>query len=435
MHFGVGAFHRTHQALYVDEAMDAGDRDWAIIGVSPRSGAARDALAPQDGLYTLTERSAADDRTRVIGALKGVLVAPREPEAVIAALAAVDTRIVSLTLTEKGYLRGPDGRLDLAAAGDPAAPASVYGFLAMGLARRRAVGLPGVTLLSCDNLPANGRSLAALLTDYLSAHDDGLAGWVAAECAAPDTMVDRITPAATAGDRRRAAEVLGVEDKGAVVAEPFRQWVIEDRFAGPRPRWEVGGARFVADVRPYETAKLRLLNGAHSALAYLGLARGHAHVHQAMADGAIAPLIERLMRREAAASFDPAPGQDLDAYADALLVRFANTALPHRLAQIAVDGSQKIPQRWLATLADSQARGRDCPATLAALAAWMAHARGDNGPVDDPLAERLMSIATRLDARGAIEALFGQDGLIRSRWRPSVADRETLIRLLAPGGG
>jgi fructuronate reductase len=211
-----------------------------------------------------------------------------------------------------------------------------------------------------------------------------------------------------------------------VVTEPFSQWVIEDTFAGPRPRWEQVGAQLVNDVAPYELAKLRMLNGAHSALAYMGLERGHTFVHEAIADPALRPTVERLMRQEAATSFAPAPGQDVAAYADALLARFANPALQHRLAQIAMDGSQKIPNRWLPVLAEHRARGQRCPAVLVALAAWLRHVRGDNlsrsGPVDDPQAERLKQAWSGADLAGAARALFGAGSVLAGPWQPDDED-------------
>lgn len=416
VHFGIGAFHRAHMAWYTDRAMDGGDRDWAITGVSLRSADVADQLNPQDGLYSVTERSAAGQRSRIIGAVRGVLVAGTNGSAITAALAAPATRIVSFTITEKGYCRAADGSLDPALAGE----GSVFAFLAAGLRRRRDAGLGGLTLLSCDNLADNGKQLDRLMRDYLDRHDPALLDWFAAECTCPSTMVDRIVPATTDADRSALSVALGVEDHGAVVTEPFSQWVIEDRFAGPRPRWETVGAELVADVRPYETAKLRMLNGAHSALAYLGLARGHAYVHEAVADPAIQPLIEQLMQGEAAPTIAAAPGQDLGAYAQALLARFANPALQHRLVQIAMDGSQKIPQRWLETLAANQQMGRDCPAILAAIAAWIRHLRGDNAPLDDPRAAELKAVS---ETGGEIaQALFSANGLLASDWRPPRGD-------------
>jgi fructuronate reductase len=214
-----------------------------------------------------------------------------------------------------------------------------------------------------------------------------------------------------------------------VFAEPFSQWVIEDRFAGPRPGWDKVGAQLVADVAPYETAKLRMLNGAHSAMAYLGLERGHEFVDQAIADPAPRRLVEQLMRREAATSFEPAEGQDLEAYADALLTRFANPALKHRLAQIAMDGSQKIPQRWLASLAAHRGHGELCEATLTALAAWVRHVRG-GAQVDDPLGAKLAAAWRQHGAAGIVPALFGPAGLLESAWHPNAVERAFIERTL-----
>lgn len=418
VHFGIGAFHRAHQAWYIDRAMDAGDRDWGIAGVSLRSPDMAERLNPQDGLYSVVERSADEERLRVIGAVRAVIVANTASERVVAAFAAPATRIASLTVTEKGYCRAADSSLDAQLAGR----GTIYPLIAEGLRRRRDAGLPGVTLLCCDNLSGNGRQLDRLLRDYLDRHDPALVSWFAAECACPSTMVDRIAPAVDDADRAAVAARLGMEDRGAVVTEPFSQWVIEDRFAGPRPRWEAVGATLVDSVEPYETAKLRMLNGAHSALAYIGLGRGHAFVHQAVADPAIRPIIERLMRAEAAPTIAAAPGQDLDRYADDLLARFANPSLNHRLAQIAMDGSQKIPPRWLETLAWHQARGAYCPAILNGLAAWIRHIGGDAGEVSDPWAARLAEVATRCDRHSVLNALFGPAGLLASRWRPDPVD-------------
>jgi fructuronate reductase len=416
VHFGIGAFHRAHQAWYTDRAMDAGDRDWGIIGVSLRSGDVAHQMNPQEGLYTVTERSGDGAKTRIIGAVRDVLVAPYEPDAVIAALAVPTTRVASFTITEKGYCRAADGRLDPALAGDE----SVYHYLGLGLRRRHDAGLPGLTLMSCDNLAENGQQLARLMGEYLALRDPALLAWFEAECTCPSTMVDRIVPATTAADRDQVAETLdGLRDEAAVMTEPFSQWVIEDRFAAGRPAWDKVGAQLVEDVRPYETAKLRMLNGAHSMLAYVGLAQGHTFVHEAVSDPAIRALAERLMREEAGPTIAAAPGQDLSAYADALLDRFANPALNHRLIQIAMDGSQKIPQRWLETLAANQSQGRDCPAILAGISGWIRHLRGANGPVDDPRGAELAELAGRMDC---VTGLFGQGGAMASEWHPEAAD-------------
>ena len=438
VHLGLGAFHRTHQAVYTDDAMAAGDRDWAIIGVSLRSDAVQQQLRPQAGLYTVTERDGLTETRRLIGSLRDVLVASRDPTGVIEALAAASTYLVTLTVTEKAYCRDQDGSLDLAApdlAHDLPAdrpPRTIFGFLARGLALRRGRGLAGLTLVCCDNLPENGAVLQSLLARFLEVVDPALAAWVANECTFPSTMVDRIAPASTALDLHELARNIGVADEAAVFTEPFCQWVIEDRFVGPRPRWEVGGAQMVSDVHAYETAKLRMLNGAHSALAYIGLQAGHTYVHQAVRDPAIRPIIETLVRDEAASSLSPASGQNLTRYADALLVRFENQALAHRLSQIAMDGSQKIPQRWLATLAIRQARDQASPALMAAIAAWLLHVRGDGAPVSDPAAGQLADLWRRAGLEGIVRATFGPDGLFASHWIVGEAEARTLTALMSP---
>ena len=242
VHFGIGAFHRAHQAWYTDLAMGQGDRDWMITGVSLRSADVATQMNPQDGLYTLSERSAAGMRTQLVGSVRRVLVASEQPEAVIAELAAPSTRIASFTVTEKGYCRAADGSLDFSLAHSQ----SLYYFVTQGLRRRRDAGLPGLTLLSCDNLADNGRQLEVLMQAYIARHEPDLLDWFADNCACPATMIDRIVPATTDADRKAVAGISGLDDAAAVVTEPFSQWVIEDRFAGPRPRWDApfggGGA-------------------------------------------------------------------------------------------------------------------------------------------------------------------------------------------------
>ncbi len=402
LHFGIGAFHRAHQAAYADDAMSRGESGWGITGVSLRSATVADQLNPQHGLYLLANRSGAGEALRLVGSVQRVLTGARNRAAIVTAIAAPTTHIVSLTITEKGYGRAGDGSLDPALAGE----GSIYQLLAEGLARRRAAALPGLTFLSCDNLSGNGAQLRRLLLAHLDRSDASLARWTGAECRFPSTLVDRIVPATTVEDIAAIAARTGVTDHGLTCTEPFSQWVIEDDFAGPRPAYERSGVQLVSDAAPWEAAKLRMLNGAHSALAYLGLERGHATVDQAIADAAIRPLIETLMLDEAAPTLPAIPGFDRHAYAADLIVRFANPALAHRLMQIAMDGSQKIPQRWLETLGANAAAGRPSPAIEAALAAWLRHSRGDNGAVDDPLAPQLATLWSRASWADAIDTIW-----------------------------
>ncbi|MFC3099203.1 mannitol dehydrogenase family protein [Alteraurantiacibacter palmitatis] len=413
VHFGLGAFARAHLAAYCDAAMAAGESGWAITGVSLRSRKVSEALNPQGGLYTLTEHGEGGPATYVVGALREVLVAGRESEAIVDRIASASCHMVSFTVTEKGYCRNADGSVDAHAAG-----ASFYPLLAAAMKRRMEQGLPGLTVLCCDNLPENGRLLGRLVKAWLEQEAPDVAGWFAAHCTTPSTMVDRIVPASTPADLAALERRLGMQDRGAVFTEPFSQFVIEDRFAGPRPAFERYGVQMVADVAPYETAKLRMLNGAHSLLAYRGLRAGHEFVHQAMGDPAIRTDVERLMRQEAAPTLIPAPGQDLAAYAAQLMQRFDNPALEHRLAQIAMDGSQKLPQRWLATLAEAQG---PCPAILSGIAAFLWHV-ADGRWLDDPLADWLWQEVASRDIPAQIVSVFGPGGLLRSRWIPSAQD-------------
>ena len=421
VHFGIGAFHRAHQAWYSDACLRAGGTGWMIAGVSLRSAGVARQLDPQDGLFTVVERSASGEKARVAGSVGKVLVAGADDASIVAQIADPACRIISFTVTEKGYCRGADGSLDM-----DAAMHGFYPLLAAGMRARKDAGLPGLTLLSCDNLAHNGHLLRQLLHQYLPAD---MQDWFEAECTCPSSMVDRIVPATTPDDLARLEASFGLKDEGAVFTEEFSQWVIEDNFAGPRPRWEDHGAQIVEDVTPYETAKLRMLNGAHSLMAYCGLEAGHEFVHQAIDDPDLRQLVDRLMRQEAATSFSPAPGQDLADYADALVARFRNPSLNHRLAQIAMDGSQKIPQRWLETFEAHRNRGNSCPAMLQGLAAWVRHIRGDLRPVDDPEADSLAELWQNAGKAGIARALFGPNGRF-DVWKADESDLNALTEMI-----
>ena len=428
VHLGIGAFHRAHQAVYTDDVLAAGDLRWGILGASLRSPDTRDALVPQDGLYSLAVRDSDGERLRVIGAIRDVLVAPQAPAALIEALCRPSVAIVSLTVTEKGYCHDPaTGRLDEAHPdvvhdlAHPEAPRSAIGILAQAIARRRAAGLKPFTPLCCDNLPANGRTLHRILSRYAALVSPDLGTYVEGEIACPDTMVDRIVPATTDEDRARIAAALGVEDAWPVVTEAFTQWVIEDRFLSGRPGWEAAGATLVADVAPYETMKLRLLNGSHSALAYLGYLSGCETVATAMAEPGIAAFVAALMADSTPTLVLP-PGADVAGYKRSLVDRFRNTALKHRTWQIAMDGSQKLPQRLLGTIRDRLAQGLPIERHALGVAAWMRYVAGTDEagrPIDvrDPLAADFAAIARdagpvadRLaPALMGLQAVFGDD--------------------------
>jgi fructuronate reductase len=417
VHLGVGAFHRAHQAVFTEEANEMAGGDWGTVGISLRSSTSAEQLTPQGGLYTVGTRSGEGEERRLVGGLLKVITAPDDPQAAMDALTDPEVAVVTLTITEKGYALHPaTGELmfdqadiahDLTSEGYPR---SALGVLARALEIRRQDGSQPLTLVSCDNLPANGRRLGSALVQFASALDPELGRFVDAEIPCPETMVDRIVPATTDEDLQRTAEALGLRDEGYVKTEPFRQWVIEDRFAGPRPAWERAGAMIVPEVAPYETAKLRLLNGPHSAIAYLGYLAGHDFVHEVMADADLARFVTELMDDEIMPTVAEPDGMPLRAYAEDLRARFRNPSLQHRTWQIAMDGSQKLPQRLLGTIRDRIEQGAPFGRLATAVAAWMVYATGrtpKGEPIDvrDPHAERTMSIGDA--AGGDPEALLG----------------------------
>ena len=401
VHLGIGAFHRAHQAVYSDDLLAAGHHNWAICGASLRGPGVRDQLAPQDGLSTEAVAGPEGESLRVIGAVKEVLFAAEDPAALIARLATPQTCIVSITVTEKGYCHDPasgallhdhpDIRHDLQ---HPQQPRSALGFLLAGLCKRYEEGRKPFTPLSCDNLPHNGATLRGLMLELADAVDPALARWIAQEVPFPSTMVDRIVPATSEADRQRIADRLGLGDEGVVVCEPFRQWVIEDRFADGRPPWEEAGAEMVGEVAPYEEMKLRLLNGSHSLLAYLGYLGGYETIASTMAEATFRDLARTFMDREAGPTLKLPPDADLESYKHALIERFANPGLQHRTWQIAMDGSQKLPQRLLGTIRDRLEAGHPIDLSALAVAGWMRYVGGkdENGQdidVRDPLAAKL----------------------------------------------
>ena len=421
VHLGIGAFHRAHQAIYTDDALAQKGGAWGICGVSLRSPDVRDRMTPQDGLYTAVEKSPAGMQRRIIGSVREVLFLSAERKKVDARLADRATKIVTLTVTEKGYCHDPaTGRLnidhpdivhDLVQLHEPA---SVVGLLVSALEARRHDGAGPLTIICCDNLPHNGRVLRGLVATFAQARDGALAAWIEKNTSFPSTMVDRIVPATTAADISDNDAALGMHDAAPVVFEPFKQWVIEDAFVTPRPGWEVSGAEFVADVVPFEAMKLRLLNASHSAFAYLGFLAGHEYIYQVAAQPDFVAFMRRFMNEEVTPTLQIPAGIDVGAYRDALVRRFANPALPHRTQQIAMDGSQKLPQRLLATARDNLAAGRPMPLLALAIAGWMRYVAGRDEAgraikVDDPLAAQFAAIADahRDDPPGLARALFG----------------------------
>ncbi|NBE98151.1 mannitol dehydrogenase family protein [Nonomuraea sp. KC401] len=408
VHLGIGAFHRAHQAVYTERAMAAaGDDRWGICGATQRSTDVADRLRPQDCLYGVR----AGDEARVVGSVREVLV-PGDDLA--ARLSAPETAVVTLTVTERAYRPDPRGAVAR---------------LVAGLRARAAADAGPLTVISCDNLPGNGAILAGLVADLC---EPPLLGWVERNVTFPASMVDRIVPATTQADLDDMAARLGVVDLGAVVTEPFTQWVIEDRFAGDRPAWERAGALLVGDVRPYERMKLRLLNGSHSAIAYLS---GAEHVSEAVRFPAFAGYLRRLMDDDLSPTLGGLAGFDLARYKESLMVRFANPGLRHRVAQIAVDGSQKLPQRLLDPARERLAAGYEPRSIALAVAGWMRYVTTARD-LADPLAERLRgeetaSASATVDRLLTIEEIFGTDLPDDPVFRELVIDR--LERLTADG--
>ncbi len=424
VHLGLGAFFRAHGAIYIEEAMKASGGDWGIIGVSLQSPRMRDQLAPQAFVYTAQELGPEGETLRKVEVIRDVLVAREDPDAVLQALANPDVRIVTLTVTEKGYCHDPatgalntshpDIRSDL----EDELPVSAPVYLVRALQRRKAAGVPPFTVLTCDNLPDNGRLVKGIVLAFAKLLDPELAAWIEDEGRFPATMVDRIVPATKPEDIDALASSTGQLDLAPVLHEPFRQWVVEDDFvpaygAAARPDFGAVGVELVENVTAHEHMKLRMLNGAHSSLAYLGYLAGHETIADTVADPVFATYVKGLWRNEILPSFKAPDGVDMEAYADALFGRFANPAIRHRTWQIAMDGSQKLPQRLLGTLCDNVASGRSCARLVTAVAAWMIYVGGTdlNGKdidVQDLLAARFKSLSSSAGTSAEkVSALLG----------------------------
>jgi fructuronate reductase len=373
VHLGIGAFHRAHQAVFTEDAMTAEGGSWGIVGASLQRSDVPDALTAQDCLYTV-ESLGNQARYRVMGVLRQALFAPRDRAALLSALSAPATHAVTLTLSEKGYCLDGDGALDFAhpdIAADlaaPNAPCSAIGWLALGLAQRRRNGAGPLTILSCDNLQSNGEKLANAVTDFAARVWPDLSSYIRDHAAFPLTLVDCIVPASDAAHRTRVGAALGLRDDASVQREEFAQWVIQDRFAGPLPAWGAAGAQIVDDIAAYQRLKLHVLNTAHSALAYLGLPRGHQFVRQAIGDPQLRNLLDAMMETEIAPALAPL---DVAGYWRGVKQRFENPMVDHRLAQIAEDGSLKLPQRLFAMLIDNARTGRPVLGMAGIVRAWL----------------------------------------------------------------
>jgi mannitol 2-dehydrogenase len=411
VHFGVGGFHRAHQAMYHDRLMNAGQAlDWGICGVGVMSADRRmkEALDAQDGLYTLVLKH--PDGTyepRVIGAIIEYLFAPDDPEAVIEKLAAETTRIVSLTVTEGGYnihhvtgefnAANPAVRADL----EPGAtPRTTFGLITEALRRRRERGLEPFTVMSCDNIPGNGDLSRRVFGAFARLRDPELGDWAEREVRFPNSMVDRITPVTTDGDRAELRERFGIEDRWPVVCEPFTQWVLEDAFSLGRPPYEDAGVQMVQDVEPYELMKLRLLNAGHQALGYPAYLAGYRLVHEAAQDPLFRTFVLGYMDEEATPTLAPVPGVDLDDYKHTLLERFSNPEVRDTIARLCAESSDRIPKFLLPVVRRQLETGGEIRHCATVVASWARYAEGvdeQGEPIEvvDPLKDTLMALARR----------------------------------------
>lgn len=411
VHFGVGGFHRAHQAMVVDDLLRQGlAADWAIcgIGVLPQDSRMRDVMRDQDGRYTLVLKHPDGRReAREIWSIVQYLFAPDDPEAAIERMADPGVRIVSLTITEGGYsidqVTGAFDASSPAVAADlapDAVPATVFGLVTEALRRRRERGVPPFTVMSCDNIQGNGHIARRVFTAFATLKDRELGEWIAAEVSFPNSMVDRITPVTTDRDRDEIAAEFGVEDAWPVVAEPFFQWVLEDAFPGGRPPYERAGVQLVDDVEPYELMKLRLLNASHQGMCYFGRLSGYAYAHEAARDPRIAELLMRYMDEEATPTLRPVPGVDLDQYKRTLLERFGNEYVLDTLARLCAESSDRIPKWLLPVVREQLAQGGPVRLSAAIVASWARYAEGtgesgESFDVVDRLRDTVMANARR----------------------------------------
>lgn len=430
VHIGVGGFHRAHQAIYVDDLLALpGGETWGLCGVGllPYDRRMAEALIPQDCLYTVVERGAGGETSaRVVGAITDFMLAPDDPQAVIERMAAPDTRIVSLTITEGGYCFNqatgelmadhPDIAHDL---NEPHHPVGAFGYLAEALDRRRQRGLPPFTVMSCDNVQGNGDVCRRVMLAFAGLRDPALGQWLEGNGAFPNTMVDRITPGTTDEDRAFVRTTFGIDDAWPVMTEPFKQWVIEDRFCNGRPAWERAGAQLTTAVHPYEMMKIRLLNASHSAMGYLGYLAGYEYIFEIMADDLFRRFVAGFMDEEVTPILDPVEGIDLADYKRTLIERFANPNIKDKSARICMDGSAKMPKFVLPTAREQLARGGPTRRLALVVASWCRYLTGtdEHGnaiAIDDPMAE-VLSARAREAGRDAsvflgLEDIFGDLG-------------------------
>lgn len=435
VHLGLGAFWRAFGLPWIEDAMRQEAGDWAVLGVSLRSPVVRDALKQMRNRYHVLEKGAGEENLRKVSALKGVLVAPEDPAAVVSAMADARIKLVTLTVTEKGYhlnsatggldVSHPDIQHDLENLEDPK---TTIGFIVAALAKRRTAGVAPFTCISCDNLPNNGHALQCAVVDFAQLFDPELASWIELNCAFPSTMIDRIVPATTMADIAEVERMTGEVDEGAVISEKFRQWVIENKFCGPRPAFEKAGAILTDDVSAYEKMKLRCLNGTHSAIAYIGVVAGIKTVSDAMENDVIRGYVKNLWRDEIVPSFQAPPGVAIEKYTQDLMARYCNPSIQHKTLQIAMDGSKKLPQRILDTMANNLTQGHQITGLAHVVAAWIRHLQendeqGNQFAINDPMADELRLAVQSSDPVGSvlgIKSIFAKELAGEPRFKDEV---------------
>ncbi len=427
MHISLGAFHRSHQAVYTDDVLAKENGPWGICGIGalPNDKKLIESLKSQDYLYTVMTRGAEGNEARVIASLREAILMPENPKAIVARLASPDIKILSLTITEKGYCHDPQTGLlndkhpmivhDLA---NPDAPQSGIGLAVAGLRKRLKSGKAPFTVLSCDNLPGNGHKTSSLVLAYARLLDDKLANWIEQNAAFPNTMVDRITPVTSEDDKSSLGSEFGLNDEGLVVCEPFIQWVLEDKFTQGRPAWERAGAQFVSDVYPYELMKIRILNVSHTVFAYPAFMMGYEWVSDGASDPLLAKYVRNVMDTEIGPTLLPVPGMNLDEYKTVIINRFANPAIKDTWVRICSDGSQKIANQLVPIVRERLAKNEMTKGLALLIASWFRYliAKDDKGntyKIDDPMADRLQKIASTSGSDPMpllnIKEIFGDD--------------------------
>ncbi|GAB2510798.1 mannitol dehydrogenase family protein [Microbulbifer agarilyticus] len=430
VHIGTGSFHRAHQAVYIDDLLRRLGGNWRIVGVNLHSATARNSMQPQSCLYTLCEKTGTREQLRVIASIAKVLFAPDAPSEVVEVLAAASTKIVTLTATKNGYCLAPGRQqLDLSHPSIvhdilyPETPTTVLGFLLAACRVRRAQRLPGFNVICCDNLLNGGAILRESLRTAARLQDSALASWIDRHVGVCSSMVDCMVPAMTEPTAEVLQQRAGYQDSACVLSEAYRQWVIEDNFVAPVPDWSAVGVRVVPDVAPYEKMKIRLLNGGHSALAFLGMLKGYEYIHQAVADANIRHFVLQMLQEEVAPTLAALPGVNYCEYSRAVLARFANPSIPYRCTQVISGSSQKLPQRIFAPAIERVVRGQPAPRLAAVVAAWLACLLlkpfpAERFPMSDGASHMLVRMLQRkkgqkgFPSRDHVQALLAHSGFV-----------------------